>query len=235
MGAGALGDGDRRLQQRQFRPRRPRLPRRRSFIGGHTNGRPIGTARCRRARRAGARNGRKRPRSGTCAAVNIDTHGTSYAHRNNYLDLDPTYRDAWGRPLVRMTFDFPENDLRMSRYVTERPPRSPRQWAPPIVSANARRGTLRHRALTSRRTTPAARSWAPIPRPASVNRICRLGRAQLFVMRRQRLPAELRLQPHRSRRCARVKACGRPGEVPGAAKRNGMRLLLGFYPSAGRQ
>ncbi len=44
--------------------------------------------------------------------------GSSSASRCNYLDLDPTYRDAWGLPLLRMTFDFPDNDLRMSRYVT---------------------------------------------------------------------------------------------------------------------
>jgi gluconate 2-dehydrogenase alpha chain len=36
----------------------------------------------------------------------------------NYLDLDPTYKDDWGQPLLRMTFDFPENDLKMSAYVT---------------------------------------------------------------------------------------------------------------------
>ena len=34
------------------------------------------------------------------------------ASRNNYLDLDPTYVDGYGRPLLRMTFDFPENDRR---------------------------------------------------------------------------------------------------------------------------
>src|SRR5262249_45361467 len=44
--------------------------------------------------------------------------GTSSAMRWNHLDLDPTYRDAWGLPLLRMTFDFPDNDLRMSRFVT---------------------------------------------------------------------------------------------------------------------
>ena len=27
--------------------------------------------------------------------------------RGNYLDLDPTYKDNYGRPLLRMTFDFP--------------------------------------------------------------------------------------------------------------------------------
>jgi gluconate 2-dehydrogenase alpha chain len=47
-------------------------------------------------------------------------HGTSMSTRGNYVDLDPTYRDAWGLPLLRMTFDFPENDVRMIRFCTDR-------------------------------------------------------------------------------------------------------------------
>jgi len=50
----------------------------------------------------------------------LNVHGSSVASRANYLDLDPTYKDAWGLPLLRMTFDFPDNDLRMSAYCTER-------------------------------------------------------------------------------------------------------------------
>jgi gluconate 2-dehydrogenase alpha chain len=50
--------------------------------------------------------------------VALNVHGSSVANKRNYLDLDPTYRDAWGLPLLRMTFDFPENDLRMSAYIT---------------------------------------------------------------------------------------------------------------------
>jgi gluconate 2-dehydrogenase alpha chain len=50
--------------------------------------------------------------------VRISVHGSSMSQRQNYLDLDPTYRDAWGQPLLRMTFDFPQNDLKMSAYVT---------------------------------------------------------------------------------------------------------------------
>ncbi|MDB5839500.1 MAG: family oxidoreductase [Herminiimonas sp.] len=46
--------------------------------------------------------------------------GSSMASTRNYLDLDPTYKDAWGLPLLRMTYDFPENDLKMSAYVTEK-------------------------------------------------------------------------------------------------------------------
>jgi len=50
----------------------------------------------------------------------LNVHGSSVATRYNYLDLDPTYKDAWGLPLMRMTFDFPENDLKMSAYVTQK-------------------------------------------------------------------------------------------------------------------
>jgi gluconate 2-dehydrogenase alpha chain len=50
--------------------------------------------------------------------VMFSVHGSSASQRQNYLDLDPTYRDAWGQPLLRMTFDFPQNDLKMAAYVT---------------------------------------------------------------------------------------------------------------------
>ena len=40
--------------------------------------------------------------------------------RGTYLDLDPTYRDAFGQPLLRITYDFPDNDIRMSAFLTER-------------------------------------------------------------------------------------------------------------------
>jgi gluconate 2-dehydrogenase alpha chain len=35
------------------------------------------------------------------------------AYRQNYLDLDPTYRDAWGIPVLRMTFDWTANEDRV--------------------------------------------------------------------------------------------------------------------------
>jgi len=50
----------------------------------------------------------------------LNIHGSSVSSRQNCLDLDPTYRDAWGQPLLRMTFDFPPNDLRLSAYVTDK-------------------------------------------------------------------------------------------------------------------
>ncbi|CAN7607806.1 GMC family oxidoreductase [Phenylobacterium sp. LjRoot219] len=50
----------------------------------------------------------------------ISTHGAVMSHRGNYLDLDPTYRDVLGRPLLRMTFDFTDNEHRMSDFLTDR-------------------------------------------------------------------------------------------------------------------
>ena len=53
-----------------------------------------------------------------CMSIHI--HATCLSYRGNYLDLDPTYKDAYGLPLLRMTFDWHNNDLRMMQYMTER-------------------------------------------------------------------------------------------------------------------
>ena len=37
-------------------------------------------------------------------------------NRVNYLDLDPTYKNRFGQPLMRMTFDFKENEAKMNRH-----------------------------------------------------------------------------------------------------------------------
>src|SRR5690606_32948824 len=70
----------------------------------------------------------------------LNVHGSSVSHRANYLDLDPEYRDAWGQPLLRMTFDFPDNDLRMSAFLTERAEEIARAMGGEQVAAGARKG-----------------------------------------------------------------------------------------------
>jgi gluconate 2-dehydrogenase alpha chain len=47
----------------------------------------------------------------------FNTQGSVYANRNNYMDLDPTYKDAFGRALIRMTYNGTDNDHKMSRYL----------------------------------------------------------------------------------------------------------------------
>ncbi len=48
----------------------------------------------------------------------IEAQCSNMAYRGCYMDLDPTYRDAYGQPLLRMTLNWQDNDLRMSEYVS---------------------------------------------------------------------------------------------------------------------
>lgn len=50
----------------------------------------------------------------------FNTQGSVYAHRDNFMDLDPTYKDALGRPLLRLTYNATENDHAMSRYLVSK-------------------------------------------------------------------------------------------------------------------
>jgi gluconate 2-dehydrogenase alpha chain len=101
-------------------------------------------------------------------------HGSCYSYRDCYLDLDPTYKDRFGRPLMRLTFDFHENELKMSQFLTDR--------LAEIVQkmGRARSSSFRAPAIipscrTRRRTPAAARSLAPTRRPARSTAICRAG------------------------------------------------------------
>lgn len=50
--------------------------------------------------------------------MSIGCEASSYTTRTNYLSLDPNYKDPHGRPLLRITFDFAQNDLKMAQYCT---------------------------------------------------------------------------------------------------------------------
>jgi gluconate 2-dehydrogenase alpha chain len=44
---------------------------------------------------------------------NVGMQGECAAYWQNYADLDPTYVDAWGDPLLRITFNFTDNERKM--------------------------------------------------------------------------------------------------------------------------
>lgn len=52
------------------------------------------------------------------AAVQIQ--GESPAYSTNFYDLDPTYTDKWGRPLLRLTFDWTDNERKYYRYISSK-------------------------------------------------------------------------------------------------------------------
>jgi gluconate 2-dehydrogenase alpha chain len=74
-------------------------------------------------------------------SFNFSIHGSSMSTRGNYLDLDPTYRDIHGRPMLRMTFDFSENDHKMSDYLTDRAVEIAKAMGPREYKVNRRTGS----------------------------------------------------------------------------------------------
>lgn len=51
--------------------------------------------------------------------LQVKSQGASLPHIQNYLDLDPTYKDAYGMPLLRMTYDYTEQDQELVKYMAK--------------------------------------------------------------------------------------------------------------------
>lgn len=49
--------------------------------------------------------------------MTVGSSGSVMPYRQCYLDLDPTYRDASNQPLLRMTFDWQPNELKMTNFI----------------------------------------------------------------------------------------------------------------------
>ncbi len=49
--------------------------------------------------------------------VSIGTEGASIAYRYNYLSLDDMYKDAYGLPLLRMTYNFTDQDRALFAFI----------------------------------------------------------------------------------------------------------------------
>jgi gluconate 2-dehydrogenase alpha chain len=46
--------------------------------------------------------------------------GTSFSHEDYYLDLDPEYKDDNDNPLLRVTFDYNDNDRRSAKFIKDK-------------------------------------------------------------------------------------------------------------------
>jgi gluconate 2-dehydrogenase alpha chain len=104
------------------------------------------------------------------------------AYKHNFLDLDPTYTDKWGDPLLRMTIDWTEHEDAQREFAAKISTQIARQMAkisgakllsgggPPGAPAAIRRSVM------PPRTYKAVRSWATRPPTASSIPGCSTGR-----------------------------------------------------------
>lgn len=70
----------------------------------------------------------------------IATHGSVMSYRDAYLDLDPTYRDVYGNPLLRLTFDFHDNEHTMSNFLTDKAELIAKAMKPRSINVKRREG-----------------------------------------------------------------------------------------------
>ncbi len=116
------------------------------FIGGgyiacwDTNGRPIEHHPTPQGTPKWGSQWKKAAAKNYLTTTGISTHGSVMSHRTNYLDLDPTYRDVHGQPLMRMTFDYTDNEHRMSDYLTDRAAEIAKAMNPREIHAKKRTG-----------------------------------------------------------------------------------------------
>jgi gluconate 2-dehydrogenase alpha chain len=52
--------------------------------------------------------------------LSVGGQGSSMPFKHHYLDLDPTYKDAFGDPLIRITFDFEEQDRQLAVFLADK-------------------------------------------------------------------------------------------------------------------
>jgi len=95
------------------------------FIGGATiacggsGGRPISTRPTPPGTPAWGSEWKRATAKWYGSAAGVGAFGSVMPNRGNYLDLDPTYRNRFGQPLMRMTFDFTDNERRMMRHAAK--------------------------------------------------------------------------------------------------------------------
>jgi gluconate 2-dehydrogenase alpha chain len=110
------------------------------FLGGAsisasvTNGRPIRTQRTPPGTPRWGTAWKKARADWYAHSFGVGAQGSCYPHRENFLDLDPEYTDTYGLPLLRLTFDFRENEVRMSDWVTRKVGEICKAMAPDFMS-----------------------------------------------------------------------------------------------------
>jgi gluconate 2-dehydrogenase alpha chain len=98
------------------------------FVGGgyigqiQTNGRPIETTAVPPDTPAWGSKWKQALKDNYLSTINCGAacHGSMYSYRDVCLSLDPTYKDRFGRPLVRLTIDFHDNELKMATFMTDK-------------------------------------------------------------------------------------------------------------------
>lgn len=90
------------------------------ILGGQTGGRPIQQLLLPPGTPSWGEQWKRAAKDSYLHTTGVQSHGSVMSYRDRYLDLDPTYKDALGLPLLRITFDWHDNEYKMTRFLTDR-------------------------------------------------------------------------------------------------------------------
>lgn len=145
------------------------------FVGGGyigavmTNGRPILGTRVPKGTPAWGAAWKQAVAENYLSSYSAATHGACNSYRDCYLDLDPTYTDAYGRKLLRITFDFHDNERKMSQFLTDRLGEIVQRMGPRTMEKHPRSGSYDITKYQTTHTCGGAVMGAD-PRTSAVNR-----------------------------------------------------------------
>ena len=125
------------------------------------------------------------------------------ANRYNYYDLDPTYRNAFGQPLMRMTFDYKDNEHKMSRHIAQVINELAKSMNPTSMNPAAARTDVVVGGAVSKHAQYRRHDHGHQPGQQRGQQVsAKLGLPQSLHHGRERVPAQLGLQPDRPGRRA---------------------------------
>ena len=68
-----------------------------------------------------------------------EVQGSCMSYRDAYLSLDPTYKDGFGRRLLRLTFDWHDNEIRASQFLVDKALTMCKTLAPLAMKGDAKK------------------------------------------------------------------------------------------------
>ncbi len=147
------------------------------FIGGagiwhnKSGGRPISQSAPMPGSPAWGAGWKKGLKEGYQRITNVTSHGSVQPYRDVFLDLDPTYRDAFGMPLIRVTLNWHDNEYKMSAYTSEQTAKIAKAMgADKVLQTNLKPGTPFNTTYYQTTHTTGGAIMGDNPRTSVVNR-----------------------------------------------------------------
>ncbi|WP_409342140.1 GMC family oxidoreductase [Paenibacillus sp. MBLB4367] len=69
--------------------------------------------------------------------LSVGAQGSNMPWRHHYMDLDPEYKDVYGTPLIRITYDFEDQDKEMVKFLATKTAAIMKEMNPAKLESNA--------------------------------------------------------------------------------------------------